>query len=577
MKSSAVYSRLLAAGLVAVFMIAASPAPAASPNENVDLEMMARIRQEGLRNSKVMETLSELTDRLGPRVTGSPNMKRANEWTKEQLEKYGLVNAHLESYAFGRGWSEDFAYIRMTSPDVAMLIATPEAWTPSTNGVVKGQPIKVNLETKEDLEKYKGKLAGKIVMLGEMREVLPHTEAEMQRYDEKRLEDIYNYQAVGRRGGPQYQMPNREEMMRRMAFRRELNKFLAEEKPAVLIKPSRGDGGTLFVQGGGSYNKEDTNTPSIPSFQMDIEHYGRIARLLDRNVPVELEVESRTKFYDDDNNAYNTIADIPGTDKKDEFVILGAHLDSWHGGTGATDNAAGVAVCMEAVRILKELGVKPRRTIRVGLWSGEEEGLLGSRAYVAQHLATRPEPPRGQDGGMPSFMRQPRGPLTVKPEWSKVSAYFNYDNGSGKIRGIYTQGNLAVAPIFAAWLQPFHDLGAETVTMRDTGGTDHQSFDGVGVPGFQFIQDPLEYGARTHHSNMDVYERAQRDDLMQSAVIMAAFVYNAAMRDDMMPRKYTAPDQIVQEKPAVETPAVAKKPVKAAKKEKAAKPEEKKQ
>jgi carboxypeptidase Q len=571
MKSRTIQSRLLAVAMAVVFVVAASPAPAASPNETVDLEMMARIRQEGLRNSKVMDILSELTDNIGPRLTGSPNMKRANEWTKEQLTKYGLVNAHLESYAFGRGWSEEFAYVRMTSPDTTMLIAAPEAWTPSTNGVVKGKAIKVKLETKDDLDKNRGKLAGQIVMLGDMREVQPHAEAEMQRYDDKRLEEIYQVQAVSRRGG-QYTPPNREEMMRRRAFQRELNKFLLEEKPAVIIRPSRGDGGTLFVASGGAYKKDDTTTPSIPAFEMAIEHYGRIARLLDRDVPVELEIESRTKFYNEDANAYNTIAEIPGTDKKDEIVMLGGHLDSWHSGTGATDNAAGVAIAMEAVRILKTLGVKPRRTIRVGFWSGEEQGLLGSRAYVKDHLAYRPEPPqRGPDADLPSFMRQgPQGPLTVKPEWSKVSAYFNYDNGSGKIRGIYAQGNAAARPIFEAWLEPLHDLGATTVTMRDTSGTDHLSFDSVGVPGFQFIQDPLEYGTRTHHSNMDVYERAQRDDLMQSAVIMAAFVYNAAMRDQMMPRKYTAPDQVVQEKPAVENPAAPanRKPVKAAKKEK---------
>jgi len=563
------YVALVAAVLASVLVAAvALPAIAASAGEPVDLEMITRIRQEGFRDSKVMETLSELTDRIGPRLTGSPNMKKANDWTKEQLEKWGLVNAHLESWPFGRGWSEEFAYVRMTSPDQAMLIAAPEAWTPSTNGVVRGKPIKVKLETKEDLEKYRGKLAGQIVMLGDMREVKPHEEAEMQRYDDKRLGEIYLYQG-GRR---EYTPPNREEMMRRFAFRRELNKFLIQEKPAAIIKPSRGDGGTLFVASGGSYKKDDTTTPSIPSFEMDIEHYGRIARLLDRGVPVELELESRAKFYDDDANAYNTIAEIPGTDKKDEVVMLGGHLDSWHGGTGATDNAAGCAVAMEAVRILKALGVKPRRTIRIALWGGEEEGLLGSRAYVKDHLASRPEPK--QEDGMPSYMRRPQGPLTLKPEWSKISAYFNFDNGGGKIRGIYAQDNAAARPIFEAWLEPFHDLGANTVSLRSTGGTDHLAFDGVGVPGFQFIQDPLEYMSRTHHSNMDVYERLQKDDMTQASVIMAAFVYEAAMRDGMMPRKPLPADtEVIRADEKLATPvAETKKPAKsvkpAAKKEK---------
>jgi carboxypeptidase Q len=558
----------LVAAVLAILIAAAIalPAIAASAGESVDLEMITRIRQEGLgRNSKVMETISDLTDRIGPRLTGSPNMKKANEWTKEQLEKMGLVNAHLESYGpFGRGWSEEFAYVRMVSPDTTMLIAAPEAWTPSTNGVVRGKAMKAKIETKEDIEKYRGKLAGQIVMLGDMREVKPHDEAEMQRYDEKRLEQIYLYQATGRRD---YTPPSREEMMRRRAFQRELNKFLMEEKPAAIIKPSSGDGGTLFVASGGSYNKDDKETPSIPSFRMAIEHYGRVARLLDRNVAVELELESRTKFYDEDNKAYNTVAEITGTDKKDEIVMLGGHLDSWHTGTGATDNAAGVAVAMEAMRILKALGVKPRRTIRIGLWSGEEQGLLGSRAYAKDHLASRPEP-KDDGSGMPSFLRRDLGPLTLKPEWSKVSAYFNFDNGGGKIRGIYAQDNAAVRPIFDAWLEPFRDLGANTVSLRNTGGTDHLSFDAVGVPGFQFIQDPLEYGSRTHHSNMDVYERLQTDDMKQAAVLMAAFVYNAAMRDGMIPRKPLPADTQVlraeEEKPATPV-AAAKKPAKSVK------------
>jgi acetylornithine deacetylase/succinyl-diaminopimelate desuccinylase-like protein len=501
----------------------------------VDLETVTSIRQEGFRNSKVMETLSELTDRIGPRLTGSPNMKRANEWTRQQLDGWGLSNSHLESYGpFGRGWSEESVYVRMTSPDVAMLIAQPEAWTPSTAGMVRGRVVRAQLERKEDFDKYRGKLSGQIVLLGGMREVKPHEEAELRRYDDKSLEQVYLYQAAQRRG---YERPPHEEMIRRIQFRKELVKFLTDEKVAAVIKPSSGDGGTIFVQGTQAYKKDEP--AGVPSLVMSIEHYGRIMRLMERDVPVELEVEVKTKFYDDDPMAYNTVAEIPGTDKKDEIVMLGGHLDSWHSGTGATDNACGVAVAMEAVRILKSLGVKPRRTIRIALWSGEEEGLLGSKAYVTQHIGER-QPPKDlspTEAALPSYMRRETGPVVTKAEWSKVSAYFNLDNGSGKIRGIYTQENASVRPIFEAWLEPFRDLGAGTVTMRTTGGTDHLSFDAVGVPGFQFIQDPLEYESRTHHSNMDVYERAQKDDLMEAAVIMASFVYNAAMRDQMMPRK----------------------------------------
>ncbi len=531
---------LIAAALAIVLAAAiALPAIAASAGEPVDLDMITRIRQEEFHSSKVMDTLSELTDRIGPRLTGSPNMQKANEWTRDQLEKWGLVNAHLESYGpFGRGWVEDSAYVRMIAPDTAMLIAQPEAWTPGTPGLIRGNVVRARLENSEDLAKYKGKLRGAIVLLGDMREVKPHEQAEMQRYDDKRLDDIYHYQAVMRRG---YQMPPREEMIRRFRFRKELTKFLNEEQPAAVIKPSSGDGGTIFVGGTDAYKPEQPL--GVPSVVMDIEHFGRISRLLDRNVPVELELDIRTKFVDNA-PAYNTIAEIPGTDKKDEIVMLGGPLDSWHSGTGATDNAAGVAVAMESVRILKALGVKPRRTIRIALWSGEEQGLLGSRAYVKEHLGARQEPATkdAKDSDLPSYMRRDRGPIVTKGEWAKVSAYFNLDNGSGKIRGIYTQENAAVRPIFEAWLEPFRDLGATVVTMRDTSGTDHLAFDAVGVPGFQFIQDPLEYGTRTHHSNMDVYERVQRDDMMQASIIMASFVYNAAMRDGMLPRKPPATD-----------------------------------
>ncbi len=557
-----VHSRRFAVALVA--MVITTLAVPAWAGESVDLEMMTRIRQEEFRDSKVMDTLSELTDDIGPRLTGSPNMKRANEWTRDQFTKWGLVNAHLEAWGpFGRGWSEESAVVRMIAPDTAMLFAYPEAWTPGTPGLVRGKVVRARIERKEDFEKYHGKLAGAIVLLGEEHDVKPHDDAEMVRYDEKGLDEIYRYQAAMHHG---YQRPSREEMVRMFAFRKQLAQFLAEEKPAVVIKPSSGDGGTIFV--GGSRPAKDSPA-AVPTLMMAVEHFGRIARLLERNVPVELEVEVRNKFYgDDESMAYNTVAEIPGSDKKDEIVMLGGHLDSWHSGTGATDNGAGVAVAMEAVRLLKVLGVKPRRTIRIALWSGEEQGLLGSKAYVTEHLAQRKEPAVKDtaDEALPSYMRKARGPIVTKSEWPKVSAYFNLDNGSGKIRGIYTQENAAVRPIFEAWLEPFRDLGANTITMRDTGSTDHVSFDSVGVPGFQFIQDPLEYMSRTHHSNMDVYERAQKQDLMQASAIMAAFVYNAAMRDDMMPRKPMTVDtelvradlQEAQPKPAAKKAKVKK-------------------
>jgi carboxypeptidase Q len=487
--------------LALIALVATSVFAADTP----DAMMQNRIRQEGFRNSKVMETAEELMDFVGPRLTGSPNMKRANEWTRDKLTAFGLTNAHLESWGpFGRGWSYEECTVRMTAPDVAQLWALPRAWTPGTNGVITGKPVRVKIETVEDIEKYRGKLAGKIVLNGDAREIKPHEQLQFSRATDKMLADLQNYELPGK---PRF---TREDIVKRNAFRKALTKFLAEEKPLVMIDSDSADFGNFHVQGAGT--------------QKDGESY-----------PV-LEVNVKTTYYDEDKNAYNTIAEIPGSDKKGEIVMLGGHLDSWHGGTGATDNGAGVVVAMEAVRILKAIGIAPKRTIRIALWSGEEEGLLGSRAYVSEHFASRPEP-TAAERDIPAAMRGNAGPLTFKPEHAKLSAYFNLDNGTGKIRGIYAQENYAVASIFKSWIEPLNDLGVTTVTERNTGSTDHVSFDGVGLPGFQFIQDEVEYEQRTHHTNYDVYDRLQRDDLMQAAVVMATFVWEAANRPELMPRK----------------------------------------
>jgi hypothetical protein len=530
--------------------------PSLPAEERVDLDMVTQIRQEGFRNSKVMETASALMDKIGPRLTGSPNMKRANEWTRKQLEDWGLVNAHTESWGpFGRGWSYEVSTVRMVVPDTAELLALPFAWSPGTEGVLRSQAVKVKLADKDDLEKQKGKLAGKIVMLGEMREVKPDEKPLSARYDEKTLDELSRYQIPGTAPfGRPGQPFNREEFVKRREFQRALNKFLVDEKVAAVIEAGALDGGTFRVQGLQNGQRKDA-PPAVPFLMMAIEHFERIGRLLDKKENVELEVNLKTRFTDEP-TAANTVAEIPGTDKKGEIVMLGAHMDSWHGGTGATDNGAGVVATMEAVRILKALGVKPRRTIRIALWSGEEQGLLGSRGYVSQHFASRPEPKETAQDDLPSFLRRPTGPLTVKPEHAKLSAYFNLDNGTGKIRGVYAQENAAAVPLFEAWIQPLKDLGVTSVTMRNTSGTDHLSFDAVGLPGFQFIQDEVEYETRTHHTNMDVYERLQREDLMQASVVIATFVYQAAMRDGMMPRKPMPKD----EPPPTPTPGPAVTP-----------------
>ena len=507
--------------------------PFAWAQEKVDLETISRIRYEGFRDSKVMELASGLMDSIGERLTGSPNMKRANEWTRDQLTAMGLTNAHLEAWGpFGRGWANQYVNVRMTSPDVAPLLAYAKAWTPETNGVLQGKCMRVIIEDKKDFDKYKGKLAGMILIFGPDAEAKPISEAPYKRLSDEDLNKVAEYQIPSERPPFRY-----ADFLKRQQFMKDLNQFFAEEKVLAVIDHSRGTsgGGTVFVQSGGSYKTGESAT--VPQLTMALEHWARIARLLQQKKDVTLELKVTNTFYDDDPMQYDTIAEIPGTDKKDEVVMLGAHLDSWHAGTGATDNGAGTVVMMEAVRILKALDIKPRRTVRIGLWSGEEQGLLGSQFYVQQHFGSRPAMDDPAMKGMPTLLRREAGPVTVKPEQAKISAYFNVDNGTGKIRGIYLQENAAVAPIFEAWMRPFKDLGMTAMTMRNTGGTDHLSFDAAGIPGFQFIQDPIEYETRTHHSNMDVYDRLQPDDLKQMAVIVASFVYDAAMRDQMLPRK----------------------------------------
>ena len=525
-------SRFLSALLVMSSIVAPNLAPAQSP-EKLDLETVSRIRYEGFHNSKVMELASGLMDSIGERLTGSPNAKKANEWTRDQLTAMGLTNAHLEAWGpFGRGWANQYINARMTSPDVVPLLVYAKAWTPGTNGVVTGKCMRVTIEDKKDFDKYKGKLAGMILIFGPDTEVKPITEAPYKRLTDDELSKTAEYQIPGER--PPFRFA---EFLKRQQFVKDLNQFLADEKVIAAIDHSRSTsgGGTVFVQSGGSYKTGETTT--VPQLTMAQEHWSRIARLLQQKKDVTLELNVSNTFYDDDPMQYDTLAEIPGTDKKDEVVMLGAHLDSWHAGTGATDNGAGSIVMMEAVRILKALDIKPRRTIRIGLWTGEEQGLLGSQHYVEQHFGARPAMDDPSMKGMPTLLRREAGAVTVKPEQAKISAYFNVDNGTGKIRGVYLQENAAVEPIFEAWMRPFRDLGMTTLTMRNTGGTDHLSFDAVGIPGFQFIQDPIEYETRTHHSNMDVYDRLQPDDLKQAAVIVASFVYDAAMADRMLPRK----------------------------------------
>jgi len=514
--------------------------------ETLDLDMYQRIRNEGLYHSHIMEYASALTDGIGPRLTGSPNMAKANAWTRDQFTAMGCANAHLESWGeFGMGWQQLNAWARMTAPDTAVFIAQAVPWSPATAGPVTGQAIWLDVKNEKDLEKYKGKLAGKIVLLGDMREVGNIDKPLLTRRDDQELKDAEAYPL----SDPEADFGKfLAEYLERIALRGKIGKFAADEHASAILVPTRdgarngGSGGTIFDDSGEGLDwfayRRDHIAP-LPVMVVAIESYGRAYRLLKANVPVSIELNVDTKFFGDHEQGFDTVAEIPGTDPKlkEESVMLGGHLDSWASGTGATDNGAGTLVAMEAMRILNALGIKPRRTIRVALWSGEEEGLFGSFGYVKQHFGSYPMSNEPDQQQLPDFVRKAGGPLTVKPEQKLISAYFNVDNGGGKLRGVYLQGNAAIAPIFAQWIAPLKDLGVTTLTLRSTGSTDHVSFDAVGIPGFQFIQDPLDYGSRTHHSNMDTYERLLPEDLKQAAVVEATFVYNAAMRDQMLPRK----------------------------------------
>jgi hypothetical protein len=529
-------------------------APAVDPNDPI-----ARIREEGLNHSHVMETLSYLSDVIGPRLTGSPNMKRANDWTRDQLTKWGLKNAHLEAWGpFGRGWVLKSFSAEVIEPQAIPLIAYPKAWSPSVN-IPLADVVYLDVKDKADLDKFKGQLKGKIVLLGVMRDVSAHFDPQGNRLTEKQLLALADAGAPDRSAAPEEQLanPGIQPFIKSRVFAAQALQFVSNEGPALVVFPSQGDGGTIFVdaaivphdvdmsspmatfrtlffEGPQPY---DTNVKSVtPQLVLSIEHYNRIVRMIQAGEKVRMKVALETQYTSNDLMAYNTIAEIPGADKADEIVMVGGHMDSWHSGTGATDNGAGVAAAMEAVRIIQTLGLKPRRTIRIGLWSGEEQALFGSRAYVAQHFGKAAD-----DSKDKSFVRMIFGgmapQITRGAEYDKLSAYYNLDNGTGKIRGVYLQGNEAVRPIFRQWLQPFGDLGASTLTASDTGGTDHLSFEEIGLPGFQFIQDQIEYGSRTHHSNQDVFDRIQGDDLKQAATIIAAFVYNTAMLDEKLPRK----------------------------------------
>lgn len=488
--------------------------------EKVDLDMVQKIRNEGLNNSKVMDIAFQLTDVAGPRLMNSPGYLRAANWAKASLTQWGLEGAALEAWGdWGKGWELQKSYVAMATPYYRPLIAFPKTWVSGTNGAKTADILIVDAKDSAELLNYKGKLKGKIIILPRTDTLVPSFQADATRYTDQQLQTMSDFDPknVPARQGPPgnfrgggFGAANVLNKLKEMAK--------TEGAVAILSTSPRGKDGTMFVQGGGLYAG---NSPeNFLDIMLALEDYMSIYRLAKAGQTVKLDVDVKTKFFTNDLKGYNVVAEIKGTDSKlkDEIVMLGGHLDSWHGATGATDNAAGCAVMLEVVRILKTLGVKPRRTIRIALWGGEEQGLHGSRNYVRNHFTDTTTRRYNKEG-------------------DKLAGYFNLDNGTGKVRGIYTQGNADVKAIFAKWLEPFTDLGAATVTLQNTGGTDHLSFDGIGLPGFQFIQDPIEYNTRTHHTNMDSYDHLLSADLKQAATVIATFVYNTAQRDEKLPRK----------------------------------------
>jgi carboxypeptidase Q len=562
----------LAAVLLAALVV--MPLAAQMQKDSVDLDAVYKIKREAINDSQVMDTLSYISDVYGGRLTGSPNAKLAGDWVLKQMKDWGIANPHYEFWNFGRGWVNERFYVNVTSPVTYPLIAYPLAWTPGTQGPVTGSVVLIGVTNQNNpdappvlpateeqadalIASLKGTLKGKIVMLDAPREIPMSTEALAHRYTQAELDELgmQDLSGGGRRGGipapgnalpPAVQAAAAAQAAR---IRAKLNNLFLAEGVAAVFQEGRGDGGTVFVQsaagvvpvpppgdaGGRGAGGRGGRGPAVYASQgappalnqvvLAAEHYNRIYRTLEKHVPVTVELNIQNKFLDNDGKSFDIVGEIPGTDPalKDQIVMIGGHFDSWHAGTGATDNGVGSAVMLEVMRVLKASGLNMKRTVRIGLWTGEEEGLLGSRAYVQDHF--------GQCNAQ-------SGAWELKqPEQGKFDVYFNIDNGSGKLRGVYLQGNEAARPIFQEWMKPFESMGMNTITIANTGGTDHQSYDAVGLPGFQFIQDPLEYDTRTHHSNMDLWDRVQAGDLRQMATIVSTFVYQAANRDGQFPRK----------------------------------------
>lgn len=522
-----------------------APDPAQPAVETLDLATIDRIREEGLNHSHIMEYASGLFDGVGPRLTGSPDFAKAEEWSIEQLRRMGATNPHTESWGdFGMGWRQIGTSVLMTAPTTATLLAQATPWSPATSGEVTAEVIAVPpLKEEKDFAAWKGKLAGKIILYGDAPKINPDPANPLQHYDAAKLEHFRTYPLDGDQSDS-FVLPNDaafwEKRFKEMAFLEKIGHFFADEH-AVAVLRFGGMGGVLHDDTNatlGWFVYRPEHKQAIPEAVIASEAFGRIHRLVSHNVPVTLRLNIATQFFGDHETGSDVIAEIPGSDPalKDQVVMLGGHLDSWIAGTGATDDGAGSIIALEAMRILRAANVRPRRTIRVALWGGEEQGLFGSAGYVSNHFGTVTYSTKPEEQVVPEFLRQQTGPVTIKPEHAKLDAYYNTDNGGGRFLGIFAEGNSATADIFRQWAVPISDLGFTTVSLRNSGSTDHLAFTQVGLPGFQFIQDPRDYETRSAHSNLDTYERLSEPDLKQAAVVMAIFVYNTAQRDAMLPR-----------------------------------------
>lgn len=514
---------LLAAAALAIAVPAAAKTTEGAP-ATADT---ARIIDQGINHSQVMVTAEYMDDVIGPRLTNSPNMRKAEAWTQEMFRQWGLTNVHKEGFEFGRGWWIERSSVRMLTPRPIQLTAIPVAWTPPTNGPLSAPIIVAPITKEADFAKWKGKLAGRIVLITQPDNGSEPKEAPFQRLTSEDIAKLDEFEQ------PRYNPDVPDRWQKRIQFLGKLDAFLKAEGAVAWARKSYRDGKLVHGEG---YTFGKGETPTLPGVEIAAEDYRRLARLAKAGMDPRLEIDSVVHFDDSDSRAYNIIAEIPGTDPRAGYVMAGAHLDSWVAGDGAADNGAGSAVVMEAARIIKASGIKPRRTIRFALWVGEEQGLLGSMAYIDQHLATRGGAGDQQREDAHHFSWEYRWPITAGPEWGQLAAYFNLDNGSGRVRGVYAENNPAVAPIFRDWLSPFASMGASSVVIQKTGGTDHEFMQEVGIPGFQFIQDPLDYETRVHHSNIDTFDHLKGDDLRQASTIMASFLVNAANADKALPR-----------------------------------------